>query len=146
MPYNYPAEILIVEDNSDDAELILRAFNKYDLSDRLYLAENGEDALDFIFCRGEFADRNPDTPIKAVFLDLKLPGLHGMEVLRRIKDNPKTRGLPVVILTSSGEASDIKMAYSLGANSYIVKPVDFSNFMEAISGAGYYWIFLNEYP
>ncbi len=146
MPYNYPAEMLIVEDNPDDAELILRAFNKHNLSDRLYLAENGEDALDFIFCTGKFSERNPDIPLRVVFLDLKLPGLDGMEVLRRIKDNPKTRKLPVVIISSSREAPDIKSAYDLGANSYVVKPVDFSNFMEAISASGYYWMFLNESP
>jgi two-component system, response regulator len=141
-----PVEILIVEDNPDDAELTIRALRKYNLGNDLFIAENGEIALDFIFCRGEFKSRNPAKLLKVIFLDLKLPKIDGLEVLRQIKSNPKTKKLPVVILTSSKEDPDISSAYELGANSYVVKPVNFSAFIKAIENSGLFWLLVNETP
>jgi two-component system, response regulator len=141
-----PVEILIVEDNPNDAELMVRALKKQNLANQIFLAEDGEEALNFIYCRKQFADRNPNIPLKVVFLDLKLPKINGLEVLKDIKSNPTTKKIPVVIVTSSKEDPDIKIAYELGANSYVVKPVDFNDFIQSMSNTGLYWLLVNEGP
>ncbi len=140
-----PIEILLVEDNPNDVELTLRALRKGKLANNIEVARDGAEALDFIFCTGAYADRNPDNP-KVVLLDLKLPKVNGLEVLRRIKSDACTRALPIVVLTSSREEPDIATAYSLGVNSYIVKPVDFEQFTQAVQQAGLYWMLLNQAP
>lgn len=139
-------DILLVEDNPEDAELTLRALKKRNLANRLYLVEDGAQALDFIFCRGAYAERSLKTPPKVVLLDLQLPKVNGLEVLQAIKSDPATRTIPVVILTSSKQDPDIQGAYALGANSYVVKPVNFDNFSEAMGQVGYYWLLLNQPP
>jgi two-component system response regulator len=139
-------EILIVEDNPDDVELTIRALKEQNLANRIFVAEDGEEALDFIFCRGKFADRQTSKPMKVIFLDLKLPKVNGLEVLKKIKSNEKTKKLPVVIVTSSKEDPDVQAAYDLGANSYLVKPVQFDTFRQAMSNAGLYWLLINQPP
>ena len=141
-----PVEILIVEDNPTDAELMIRALKKHNLANDLFVAEDGQQALDFIYCKGEFESRHPVKPIKVIFLDLKLPKVNGLEVLKEIKSNPETKKLPVVIITSSKEDPDIKAAYDLGANSYVVKPVDFNDFIKAMQHLGLFWLLVNEAP
>lgn len=139
-------EILIVEDNPNDAELTIRTLKEENLANQIFVTEDGETALDFIFCRGKFSDRYPCKPTKVVFLDLKLPKLNGLEVLKEIKTNEKTKNIPVVIVTSSSEEPDIRAAYDLGANSYVVKPVQFDAFRKAMSKAGFYWLLINQPP
>ncbi len=144
---NYdPVEILIVEDNPNDAELTIRVLKKNNLVNELYLAEDGQEALDFIYCKGQFINRHPSKPLKVIFLDLKLPKVSGLEVLKEIKSNPLTKKLPVVILTSSKEDPDIEAAYEYGANSYVVKPVDFDDFVKALHNSGFFWLLVNESP
>jgi two-component system, response regulator len=143
--YN-PVDTLIVEDNPHDAELIIRTLKKKNLVNHFYIAEDGEEALDFIFCRGKFSNRNPLKLLKVIFLDLKLPKINGFEVLKELKSNMITKKVPVVIITSSKEDMDIKTAFELGANSYVVKPVEFDLFREAITNTGYYWLMVNEPP
>ena len=139
-------EILIVEDNPQDAELTIRAIRKHKLSNNIYIAEDGEEALDFIFCKGKYSNRNFENPPKVIFLDLKLPKVNGLEVLQKIKLNPLTKCLPVVMITSSREDPDIKKAYELGVNSYVVKPVNFDDFLNAMSHTGLYWLLVNQTP
>ncbi len=141
-----PVDILIVEDNSSDAELTIRALKKSNLANHIFVAENGEEALDFIFSRGHFSERDKSKTLKVIFLDLKLPKISGLEVLKAVKANESTRMLPVVIITSSKEDPDIKEAYALGANSYVVKPVDFESFIHAINTTGLYWLLINIPP
>lgn len=141
-----PVEILIVEDNPIDAELTLRALKKSNLANELYVAEDGQEALDFIFCKGQFASRNPENALKVIFLDLKLPKINGLEVLREIKSNPETKKMPVVVVSSSKEDPDIKAAYELGANGYVVKPVDFDDFIKSMQNTGLFWLLVNESP
>ena len=141
-----PVEILIVEDNPNDAELTLRALRKANLANEFFVAEDGQQALDFILCKGQFASRNPTKSLKVIFLDLKLPKISGLEVLKEIKSNPKTRKMPVVVVSSSKEDPDIKAAYELGANSYVVKPVDFDDFIKSMENTGLYWLLVNESP
>ena len=141
-----PVQILIVEDNPYDAELTLRALRKHNLVNEVYVAEDGQEALDFLFCEGKFASRNISSPLKVIFLDLKLPKISGLEVLKRIKSNPKTKKLPVVIVSSSKEDPDIKAAYELGTNGYVVKPVDFNDFIKVIQNTGLFWLLVNEVP
>ncbi len=141
-----PIDILLVEDNPHDAELTTRALRKRNFANRLFVVEDGVEALDFIFCRGQFAKRNMAHPPKVVLLDIKLPKLNGLEVLREIKADDRTRRIPVVMVTSSREDPDIKTAYHLGANSYVVKPVEFDAFMEAMSQLGFYWLLINQPP
>ena len=141
-----PVEILIVEDNANDAELTIRALRKHNLANEVYVAEDGQEALDFIFCKGKFASRNITKYLKVVFLDLKLPKISGLEVLDKIKSNPKTKKLPVVVVSSSKMDPDIKAAYELGANSYVVKPVDFNDFIIAMQNTGLFWLLVNESP
>jgi two-component system, response regulator len=138
--------ILLVEDNEDDVALTLRAFNKIHIKNKITVAGDGEEALDFIFCRGNFKERNPNDLPSVVLLDLKLPKVNGFEVLKAIRDNEITKYLPVVILTSSKEEQDVVNGYSLGANSYLRKPVDFEKFFEAVKTLGIFWLLLNETP
>ena len=139
-------DILLVEDNPQDAELTTRALKKHNLANRLITVEDGAEALDFLLCRGKYATRDVGHPPKVVLLDLKLPKVSGLEVLRALKQDEKTRAIPVVIVTSSREDPDIKTAYALGANSYVVKPVDFDAFAEAVSSLGLYWLLVNQPP
>ena len=138
-------EILLIEDNPRDAELTMRAFRKRHLANRVVHVEDGQAALDFLFCEGPYAQRGEAHP-QVVLLDLKLPKVDGIEVLRRIRGDQRLKVLPVVVLTSSREESDIIKAYHLGVNSYIVKPVEFENFSEAVSNLGFYWLLLNQPP
>ena len=136
--------ILLVEDNDDDIQLTLRALKLNHVANRVDVARDGAEALDYLFCRGAYADRDPKVLPRVVLLDLKLPKVAGMEVLERIRREPRTRRLPVVILTSSNVDSDLARSYDLGANSYIRKPVDFAQFMSAVNNLGLYWLVLNE--
>jgi two-component system response regulator len=138
-------EILLVEDSDDDAELTLRALKKSRVTNLVHRVTDGEVALDFLFGRGRYADRGPAQP-RVVLLDLKLPKLGGAEVLKAIRENPATARTPVVVLTSSAEARDLEECYRLGANSYIVKPVDFTGFIRAVGQLGLYWVVLNKTP
>ena len=137
-------DILVVEDNPRDAELILRALRKRNLANPMQVVEDGAAALDFIFCRGAHAGRSFLEPPRVILLDLKLPKVSGLEVLQEIKADARTRAIPVVVVTSSREDPDIKAAYALGANSYVVKPVDFAAFVEAMSNLGLYWLLVNQ--
>ncbi|GJQ33620.1 MAG: response regulator [Ignavibacteriaceae bacterium] len=138
------ADVLLVEDNPYDAELTIRALKKQGLANQIFNAVDGVEALDFIFCRGKFSNRDIDHPVKVVLLDLKLPKLNGLEVLKEVKSNPKTSKIPVVVLTSSREDPDMNRAYELGANSYVVKPVDFDDFIKAVQQTGLFWLLVNE--
>jgi CheY-like chemotaxis protein len=138
-------EILLVEDNPNDVELTLRAFRKQNLTNNVHVVRDGAEALDFMFSTGAYATRSGHHP-KVVLLDLKLPKVDGIEVLRRIKADARTKNIPVVMLTSSQEERDVLESYKLGVNSYIVKPVDFSNFVHAVSELGMYWSVLNKVP
>jgi two-component system, response regulator len=139
-------EILLVEDNPRDAELTIRALKKKHLADTLFHVEDGVEALDFLFARGKYVDRNTKKPIKVILLDLKLPRVSGLEVLKVIKADDHTRAIPVVIVTSSAEDPDVQAAYQLGANSYVIKPVEFDTFIEAMSKLGIYWLTVNHPP
>jgi two-component system response regulator len=139
-------DILLVEDNPHDAELTIRALKKRNLANRLYVVEDGAEALDFIFGQGQYAQRQATDHPKVVLLDLKLPKLNGLEVLRALKADERTRPIPGVIVTSSHEDPDIQAAYNLGANSYVVKPVEFGAFTEAMSQVGFYWLLVNQTP
>ncbi|MBD1834842.1 response regulator [Cyanobacteria bacterium FACHB-472] len=141
-----PKEILLVEDNPNDVELALLALRRNKISNHIHIARDGEEALNFIFRKGTFADRNLNNNPKLILLDLKLPKIDGLEVLQTIKSDPQTRKIPVVMLTSSCEECDIVDSYQLGVNSYIVKPVDFEQFTEAVRQLGLYWLVLNQSP
>jgi two-component system, response regulator len=138
--------ILLVEDNADDEDLTLRALTKSNIMNRVVVARDGVEALDYLFSRGAHATRDRDEQPQVILLDLKLPKLDGLEVLRQLRADPRTKLLPVVILTSSAEEQDILRGYNLGANSYIRKPVDFTQFVEAVRQLGLYWLVLNEPP
>jgi CheY-like chemotaxis protein len=140
------AEILLVEDNPNDVELTLRALRKQNLDGKVFVVRDGAEALDFIFASGNYSARKIETRPKVVFLDLKLPKVDGIEVLRRVKADERTRHIPIVMLTSSQEERDVTESYKLGVNSYIVKPVDFSNFVHAVGELGIYWNMLNRVP
>ncbi len=139
-------EILLVEDNPADVELALHALASYNLANRIEVARDGVQALDFLFRNGAHANRPVDDQPKLILLDLKLPKVDGLEVLRKIKADPGTRTIPVVVVTSSREERDIIQSYQLGVNSYIVKPVDFAQFAEAVRQLGLYWLLLNQPP
>jgi two-component system response regulator len=141
-----PIEVLLVEDNPNDAELALHALKKAKIANPIHLVRDGAEALDFLFCTGAYAHRSKADLPRVVLLDLKLPKVDGMEVLRRIRENPDTRMIPVVALTSSQEDRDLAECYRLGVNSYIVKPVDFKQFTEVVSQLGLYWLLLNQPP
>ena len=139
-------EILLVEDNPNDAELAMRALKKNNLANNVTRVCDGEEALDFIFARGQFKERKRENGPKVILLDLKLPKIDGLEVLRIIKADPVTKIIPVVVLTSSKEEKDMIESYRLGVNSYIVKPVDFDQFTNSVRDIGLYWLLLNEQP
>jgi CheY-like chemotaxis protein len=139
-------EILLVEDNPDDLEMTLRALKKANLANRIQIARDGAEALDFIFCEGAHAERKIENVPRVILLDLKLPKVDGFEVLRRIKSDERTKAIPVVALTSSREQRDVYETYNLGVNSYIVKPVDFERFAHAVQKLGVYWLLLNQPP
>jgi two-component system response regulator len=138
--------ILLVEDNDDDVQLTLRALRLHRVANRVEVVNDGADALDYLHCRGAYAGRDRMDLPQLVLLDLKLPKVGGLEVLTQIRQDPRTKRLPVVILTSSNTEADVARSYDLGANSYIRKPVDFSQFMDAVNSLGLYWLVLNEVP
>jgi len=139
-------EILLVEDNPNDVELTLHALKKNNLTNRIHVVRDGAEALEYLFSSGAYAGRDINQTPKVILLDLKLPKVDGMEVLKRIKADERTRSIPVVVLTSSREERDIVDSYRLGVNSYITKPVDFDQFTEAVRQLGLYWLLLNQPP
>jgi CheY-like chemotaxis protein len=138
--------ILLVEDNPDDEALAIRALKRHHIGNEIVVARDGVEALDYLFCTGKYIDRDIANKPSVVLLDLKLPRIDGLEVLRRVRSDPRTQFLPVVVLTTSSEEGDILDSYSLGCNSYIRKPVDFLQFSEAIRQLGMYWLLMNESP
>lgn len=140
---NSELEILLVEDNPHDRELTLRALKKKNLANHVTAVKDGAEALDFMFARGEYAGRNVENGPRVVFLDLKLPKIDGIEVLRQIKEDERTRTTPVVVITSSAEERDRVESYKLGVNSYVVKPIEFESFMQTITDLGFYWLAIN---
>jgi CheY-like chemotaxis protein len=139
-------EILLVEDNPTDAELTMRALKRKNLANRLVWVKDGEEALNFIYARGQFADRNPEDLPRLILLDLRMPKVDGLEVLKEIKADENTCRIPVVVLTSSQEDRDIVESYKLGVNSYVSKPVEFDDFIDAVSTLGLYWMLINKPP
>jgi CheY-like chemotaxis protein len=139
-------DILLVEDNPDDVDLTIRAFRKSNIANQIIVAHDGVEALDYLFATGAHATRNPAELPQLILLDLKLPRIDGLQVLQRVRANPVTRRLPVVILTSSKEQRDLLDGYDLGVNSYIRKPVDFQEFVEVVKQLGFYWLLLNQAP
>jgi len=139
-------DILLVEDNSDDEELTLYALAKNNLANQVYVVRDGAEALEFIFATGAYVHRNIRNHPKLVILDLKLPKVDGLEVLRRIKSDPRTQVTPVVVLTSSSTEADIMESYRLGVNGYVTKPIDFTRFTEAVRQLGHYWVLVNQPP
>jgi len=139
-------EILLVEDNPRDAEMTLRSLRKQSFAVQVHWVKDGGEALDFMFCEGEYAGREPNRMLKLVLLDIKMPKVDGIEVLRRLKGDARTRTTPVVIMTSSQEERDMVESYALGANSYIVKPVQFEAFLAIVAEVGLYWVLANRIP
>jgi two-component system response regulator len=139
-------EIIIVEDSNDDAELMMRALKSLNLKNPIVWLKDGEEALDYIFGEGKFHQNHPSEKPRLILLDLKLPKISGLEVLKKIKAEETTQNIPVVILTSSQENSDLKECYDLGANSYVVKPIDYKEFIKATEKVGLYWLLVNEIP
>ena len=139
-------ELLLVEDNPEDLKMTLRALKKANLANHIHIARDGEEALQFIFCEGEYSGRKIENAPKVILLDLKLPKVDGKEVLERIKSDARTKMIPVVVLTSSKEQSDVVESYNLGVNSYIVKPVNFEGFAAAVQDLGMYWLLHNQPP
>jgi len=146
MNETHEVEILLVEDNQDDLDMTLRALRKANLTNHIQAVRDGAEAVDFIFCQGAFAGRKFESPPKVILLDLKLPKIDGMEVLKRIKSDPRTKMIPVVVLTSSMEQKDVIESYNLGVNSYMVKPVNFEGFAATVKDLGMYWLLLNQPP
>ena len=139
-------EILLVEDNQDDLDMALRSLRQANLANHIHIARDGVEALEFIFCQGANAARKIENGPKVILLDLKLPRLDGLEVLKRVKGDPRTKMIPVVVLTSSKEQKDVIESYNLGVNSYMVKPVDFEGFAAVVKELGMYWLLLNQPP
>ena len=139
-------EILLVEDNPCDAELTLRTLRKGNLANKIVHVKDGQEAIDWLLCKGDYADRDSSQQPKIVLLDLNLPKLNGLEVLRAMRANEHTRETPVVVMTSSNEQQDLVDCYKLGVNSYVVKPVDFDSFSKAVLGLGHYWLLVNKVP
>ena len=146
MPDLERVEILLAEDNPADAEMTLRALRKNNLANTVHWVKDGEEALDYVFCRNAYAGRNSTSPPKLVLLDIKMPKVDGIEVLRQLKGDAATRLIPVVVMTSSNEERDVMESYRLGANSYIVKPVEFDSFLETVAKIGMYWVLTNRVP
>jgi CheY-like chemotaxis protein len=142
----HPVEILLVEDNPNDVELTLHALKRNHLTNRVHVARDGAEALEFLFGAGSLPDRPAQDAPRVILLDLKLPKVDGLEVLRQVKADPRTQAIPIVVLTSSREERDVVESYRLGVNSYITKPVDFEQFTEAVRQLGLYWLLLNEPP
>jgi len=139
-------DILLVDDSQEDVDLTLHALRAENLANRVCVARDGEEALDFLFCTGPYAERSFDHPPKLVLLDLKLPKIDGMQVLKRVKNDPRTRTIPVVLMTSSREERDMVSGYDLGVNSYLQKPVDFDEFRKMVKLLGLYWLVINQPP
>ena len=146
MPESEPVEILLVEDNPSDAELALHALKKCKVANHILHVRDGAEALDFLFRRGEYSARNDENRPVLVLLDLKLPKVDGLQVLKQIKSDPRTKAIPVILLTSSKEESDMTAGYQLGVNSYIQKPVNFGEFQEVVRQLGMYWLLVNSKP
>jgi two-component system response regulator len=145
LPYQN-VDILLVEDNPRDTKLTIRALNKYNITNKLVVLEDGAEVLDFIFCRGKYTNRVITNHPKIILLDLNLPKVNGLEALKTIKSDKRTKMIPVVIVTSSNQDQDMKTAYEYGANSYVVKPVDFNKFIEAMGHLVLYWLLVNQLP
>src|SRR5262245_49394906 len=141
-----PVEVLLAEDNARDAEMTQRALRKFNFGSRLHWVKDGSEALDFVFCRGNYACRDAERLPKLILLDLKMPKIDGIDVLREVKAQSRTRAIPVVVMTSSNEERDVVESYRLGANSYIVKPVEFASFAEVVASIGLYWVLTNRVP
>jgi len=141
-----PYEILLAEDSPADAEMTLRALRSHNLANKVHWVKDGEAALDYVLCRGSYAGRDPARPPKLVLLDIKMPKVDGIEVLRRLKEDERTSTIPVVVMTSSSEERDIVESYRLGVNSYIVKPVQFEAFLDTVAKIGLYWVITNRVP
>jgi two-component system response regulator len=139
-------DILLVEDNQDDLELAMHALRQEKLANSIFVVRDGEEALDFLFCRGPFSERTFDHPPKLVLLDLKLPKIDGLQVLQQLKSDPRTQSVPVVMLTSSKEERDLVESYKSGVNSFIQKPVDFDQFRKTVKSLGMYWLMVNQSP
>lgn len=139
-------DIIMVEDNASDAELATRALKKSNIVNGVLHLKNGEEALEYIFAEGKYTERDLRETPKIILLDLKMPKVSGLEVLRTLKSDERTKAIPIIILTSSSEDKDIREGYKLGANSYIVKPVGFESFLKAVSDIGLYWLLLNQHP
>ena len=139
-------QILLVEDNPNDVEMILRSLDKHNLANKVQVAKDGEEALDYLFATGKFNNRHIEERPKLILLDLKLPKVHGLEVLKRVKADERTKYVPVVVLTSSKEDTDLRESYKLGANSYVMKPMEFDEFTRVVSGLGLYWLLVNKPP
>jgi two-component system response regulator len=139
-------EILLVEDNAEDAEMTMRALRRNHLANQMHWVKDGAEALDYLFCTGRYAGRDAARPPKLVLLDIKMPKVDGIEVLRRLKSNAATQAIPVVVMTSSNEERDVMETYKLGVNSYIVKPVQFEVFLDTVSKLGLYWMLMNRVP
>ena len=139
-------ELLLVEDDPNDVELTLIALRKHKLGNKIHVVRDGEEALDFLFARGAYAHRGSDGQPKVILLDLKLPKISGLEVLKAVKSDPRTQAVPVVVMTSSREQRDMVEGYRLGVNSYIQKPIDFNQFQAIIKDLGYYWLVINQSP
>lgn len=142
----HKVEILLVEDNVQDIELALHALRREKLANNIEVARDGEEALDFLFCRGKYSDRRMEEQPRLVLLDLKLPKVDGLEVLRQVKGDPRTKAVPIVIMTSSQEERDLVAGYKLGANAYIQKPVDFDEFRQMVNQIGLFWMVVNQAP
>ncbi|WP_207494973.1 response regulator [Aridibaculum aurantiacum] len=143
--YSNAVEILLVEDNMSDAELVIRSLKKVNLANNLVHLKDGAEALDFLFSHGEYEGQEPKLP-KVILLDIKMPRVDGIEVLKQLRQNPATRTIPVVIMTSSKEEQDVIKSYEIGVNSFVVKPVDFAGFAKAVSTLGMYWVLVNQPP
>ena len=139
-------DILLIEDNPEDVEITLRAFRKHHIANRIHVVRDGEEALECLFSTGRYADHSPCQNTRLILLDLKLPKVDGLEILQKCKSDPRTKHIPVVVLTSSREEQDLARSYDYGVNSYVVKPVDFPQFSDAVRQLGLYWMLLNQTP